>query len=96
MAKEVFGKEVDYSEDKNNFTIENELTVKITLNEYRELVSVKATKDMLVKKAEEDKYSRENENKSLKEENAALKAELYELQKRLSAEPSMEEEDNEE
>lgn len=96
MAKEVFGKEVDYGEDRNNFKIENELVVEITLNEYRELVSVKATKDMLVRKAEEDKYSRESENRTLKEENAALKAELYELQKKLSIEPRMEEEDNEE
>lgn len=87
MAKETFGKEVDRYEDSvNNYFGENEIRVTITLNEYRELVSVKATTDSRVKKAEEDKWSRENENKNLKEENARLKAELYELQKKLTEE----------
>lgn len=87
MAKETFGKEVDrYEDSANNYFGENEIRVTITLNEYRELVSVKATTDSRVKKAEEDKWSRENENKNLKEENARLKAELYELQKKLTEE----------
>ena len=87
MAKETFAKEVEkYNDDANNYTGEKEITVTITLNEYRELVSVKATKDVLVKAAEKDKWERESENKALKEENARLKAELYELQKRLDDE----------
>ena len=87
MAKETFGKEVDrYEDSANNYFGENEIRVTITLNEYRELVTVKATTDSRVKKAEEDKWLRENENKNLKEENAKLKAELYELQKKLAEE----------
>lgn len=81
--KEVFEKEVkQYGDDSAiNYIAEKEITVTITLNEYRELVSVKALKDKLVADAEKDKWARENENSKLKEENAVLKAELYELQK---------------
>ena len=87
MAKETFGKEVDRYEDSvNNYFGENEIRVTITLNEYRELVSIKATTDSRVKKAEEDKWTRENDIRNLKEENARLKAELYELQKKLNKE----------
>ena len=64
--------------------------MRITLAEYRELVSVKAIKDKLVKDAEDGKYQREAEIKKLTGENAALKAELYELRKKLDAEEERE------
>ena len=62
-----------FSCDTDNFAVDSELTVRITLSEYRDLVSIKATKDVLVKQAETDKWAREQENKGLKEENAKLK-----------------------
>jgi hypothetical protein len=69
----------EYGTNPDNFAIERELMVTITLNEYRKLVEIKATKDALVKQAETDKWAREQENKALKEENAKLKGENYDL-----------------
>lgn len=73
----------EYSANKDNFEIDGELTVTITLNEYRNLVSVSATKDLLVKQAESDKYTREQENRALKEQNEKLKGENYDLLQKL-------------
>lgn len=73
----------EYSSNKDNFEIDGELTVTITLNEYRSLVSVSATKDLLVKQAESDKYTREQENRALKEQNEKLKGENYDLLQKL-------------
>ena len=87
MAETKYSKEMgSYSDDPNNYVAPDEITVRITLAEYRELVSVKAIKDKLVNDAEYDKYQREADIKRLKEENAALKAELYELRKKLDTE----------
>ena len=73
MAETKYSKEMgNYGDDPNNYVAPDEITVRITLAEYRELVSVKAIKDKLVKK--------------LTEENATLKAELYELRKKLDTE----------
>ena len=52
----------NYNAESNNFRIDEELMITITLNEYRELVTVKATKDLLVKQAESDRYTREAES----------------------------------
>ena len=73
----------NYNAESNNFRIDEELMITITLNEYRELVTVKATKDLLVKQAESDRYAREAENKSLKEQNEKLKGENYDLLQKL-------------
>ena len=73
----------EYSSNKDNFEIDGELTVTITLNEYRNLVSISATKDLLVKQAESDKYTREQENRALKEQNEKLKGENYDLLQKL-------------
>lgn len=82
MAEQVFKKVTEYSDEKNNYIGEGEITVTITLSEYRELVSIKAVNDKLVNDANKDKYSRESENQRLKKENDELKSELYELQKK--------------
>lgn len=91
MAEQIFKKECDYGKC-NNFVGESEITVTITLNEYRDLVTEKATKDSDIAKAEENKYERENENSNLKKENnnlrnenAELKTEIYELKKKLES-----------
>lgn len=74
--------------DVNNYVAPAELTVTITLNEYRELVSTAANTSAKVDEANKDKYKREDEIKKLNEklnelklENTDLKSQLYELQK---------------
>ena len=66
--------------DANNYVAENELTITITLAEYRELVKAVATKQHDIDKANEGKYEREVENKNLKAEVESLRARIYELQ----------------
>lgn len=68
-----------YDTDFDNFTTPGELTVTITLNEYRDLVSKNATRQNAIDAANKDRYSREQENKNLQEENARLKGENYDL-----------------
>lgn len=64
-----------------DFVSTQELTVTITLAEYRELVGSQATKKADIDAAEKNRYSREQEIKNLTEANNALKAENYELKK---------------
>ena len=71
----------NYKFQDDNYLTSGELTVTITLGEYRKLVSDNATAQQRIDKANEDRYSRNNENEALKKENAELKAELYELKK---------------
>ena len=70
-----------YSFDNNDFLAAGELTVTITLSEYRKLVKDVATAQARIDKAEADRYDRNRENERLTEENSRLKAELYEMQK---------------
>ena len=65
----------NYKFDEKNFVIPNEITVTITLGEYRELVKGYATAELRIKNAVRDKLAGYEENKKLKEENARLKAE---------------------
>ena len=68
------------SSDLHNFIAPQEITVTITISEYRELVQKVATREADIDKANADKWTREDENKKLKAEVAELKAKLYELQ----------------
>ena len=78
----ILDKKMDhYSFEKDNFLASGELTVTITLGEYRRLVEDVATAKSRIDKANDDKYTRDAENKALKEENDRLKAELYEMTK---------------
>lgn len=70
-----------YGFDNNDFLASGELTVTITLSEYRKLVKDVATAQARIDKAEADRYDRNRENERLTEENSRLKAELYEMQK---------------
>lgn len=70
-----------YNFEDDNFLASGELTVTITLSEYRKLVKDCATAQVRIDKANEDKYKRDAENDALREENSKLKAELYELTK---------------
>lgn len=84
MAKQEFGKKVESFGDSmaNDFIAESEITVTITLHEYRQLVRDKSIADQKIAEANNDKWTRESENTDLKKENASLKQELYELKKK--------------
>ena len=75
----------DYKFEEKDFVAEGEITVTITLNEYRALVASHATRSEAIKQAESDKYNREDLIKKLTTEVAALKTELYETKKALEA-----------
>lgn len=75
----------DFNPNIRNFVAASEITVTITLGEYRELVEKAATRKAAIDEAEKDKYSRNQENERLRKEVETLKAELYELQKRLES-----------
>lgn len=78
----VLEKKLDsYSSSNNDFVAAQEITVTITLNEYRDLVSFKAVWQKKIDEANSDKYTRDTENAKLREEIATLKAEIYELKK---------------
>ena len=80
-----------YGVNINDFKADQELTVEITLREYRELVKDCATASRRIDEANADKYERSLENKQLRDEVDALRAENYELRKALGAVPSAEE-----
>lgn len=69
-----------YDWRSKDFVAEGELTITITLDEYRSLIASDATKEQAITKANADKYERDAENARLKEENDALRAKVYELQ----------------
>lgn len=73
----------DYGYSKYNFVAPREITITITRDEYASLITTAATSEYAIKKAEEDKYARNQENEKLKKENERLMAEMYELKKQL-------------
>lgn len=76
-------KKIDnYYSELRDFAIEKELTVTITLNEYRHLIKESATKEIDIKEAEKDKYTREDENRRLKEINKTLENTIFEYRKK--------------
>ena len=76
-------KKLDSYESKlKDFKAQGELTVEITLNEYRELISSNATKEKEIKQANEDRYERNSENERLKKQNKELEMKLFEYRKR--------------
>lgn len=61
---------------KHDFTLPNELTVTITLDEYRMLVKHEATRQTIIDKKEKERMDYYFENEKLKKENASLKEKL--------------------
>ena len=70
-----------YNNSENNIVVNQELTVTITLNEYRELIKQAALADSKIREANSEKYDAQRDVKHLSEENSNLKSEIYELQK---------------
>ena len=84
LMNEILQKKIgNYNLKDDNFIAPGEITVRITLNEYRTLVANDATRKQAVDKANEDKFARETEIKAVKEENARLKGENYDLKTRI-------------
>ena len=74
VCETLLSKKLDsYNSNENDFIASGEITVTITLAEYRELVESKARKNYEIDKANEDKWKRENENAELKKEIERLK-----------------------
>lgn len=69
----------DYSTNYDNFIAPAEITVQITLKEYRTLVSNDATRKQAIDAANSDKYAREQQIKELTAANDKLKGENYDL-----------------
>lgn len=74
-----------YGWDKKDFLAGQELTVTITLGEYRELVTNKATSEQAIKASRDRAAEAEVALKEAQSETERLKAENYDLQSRLVA-----------
>ena len=74
-----------YSWKSQDFLAGQELTVTITLGEYRELVSSKATADQTVQASQEKVAKLEQDLKKAQEQADRLKAENYDLQNKVLA-----------
>ena len=72
----------DYGKN-DDFIASQEITVTITLREYRELVSNNATREHEINKANSDRYERETKIKTLEQRVKALEDENYSLKRKL-------------
>ena len=89
VCETLLSKKLDsYNSNDNDFIASGEITVTITLAEYRELVESKARKDFEINEANSDKWKRENENAELKKEIERLKQQLYDLYNNCEADTS--------
>lgn len=70
----------NYGSSDNNFVANQEITLTITLNEYRNLVEADAKTRNSIDKANSEKYKAQSENEKLKKEICELKDRLYDLQ----------------
>ena len=78
VTSTILDKKIEHYDWKaKDFVAEGELTITITLAEYRALVASEATKEHAIAKANADKYERDAENARLKEEVNSLRAKLY-------------------
>lgn len=68
-----------YNQSEDNFVANQEITVTITLKEYRELVEKNAKAQNRIDKAESDRYSRNQEIEEKSKEITQLKTKLYEM-----------------
>lgn len=61
--------------NSNDYVVENEITVRITLSEYRELVGFRAKYEAELSKLKNEKFKVEQENKRLKDKILSLTTE---------------------
>lgn len=72
-------KMVKWDSPEDNFVATGEITVTITLSEYRNLIKEKATKDAEIQELRNSKYSADEQTKAAKEEIAELKEQIVRL-----------------
>ena len=83
ITETLLNKKLDsYGTNLKDYVADKEITVTITLSEYRELVSNDATRRASIDEANKDKYERNRENERLKKENNALEMKLFEYRKK--------------
>lgn len=75
LAKKING----WGSPEDNFVATGEITVTITLSEYRNLIKEKATKDAEIQELRNSKYSADEQTKAAKEEIAELKEQIVKL-----------------
>ena len=81
VTNAVLDKKMDcYNWQAQDYVAEQELTVTITLAEYRKLITELATKRYDIDRANEDRFKRENENAALAKECEELRMKLYRVQ----------------
>lgn len=73
-----------YKNSEDNFVARQELTVTITLNEYRELIGNKAIMDKKISDVQSEKYKLSSKNNDLEKENSSLKEKLFDLQNEIN------------
>ena len=66
MAEQIFKKETSWGCNSNDFVGEDEIMVKITLHEYRELIEKNAKTEQRIKEAEEKAYKARKEAEEAK------------------------------
>lgn len=78
IAEVILDKKIEsYKFDSRNFQASGEITVTITLDEYRDLVTKVATSQHDIDKTNNDKWQREKEIKELKKEKEDLLRRIY-------------------
>ena len=69
-----------YNNSENNFVANQELTITITLNEYRKLIQEVARKEADIEEAKREKWKAQNVKSDLEKEIETLKDKIYQLQ----------------
>lgn len=86
-VNQVLQKKLDnYHSELNDFVSPQEITVTITLNEYRRLISDKATSSERISTADRQRYEANESRDKFKAENERLRAELDEVKGKLHTE----------
>ena len=94
VCETILDKKLDgYGTNMQDYKASGELTVEVTLSEYRQLVKDCVTASSRNEELKRLKYERETENKNLLGQVNALKAENYELKKALEGKDGTKQED---
>ena len=78
VCETILNKKLDnYYSENNDFVASGEITVEITLAEYRDLVKSKARMDYELEKARNERYELDKKNAELKKEIKMLEDKVY-------------------